>query len=310
MIKPSISIAPLMGYSDVSFCFLINQIAPDFKLYSEMLHANAVIHGKKHEYYGDLAPKVALQLGGCDPQELAKATRMACNFGFREINLNLGCPSPRVQKGAFGACLMKEAELVTKCLQAMQSAATAGTLVSIKCRTGVDDLDSEEFLHNFIAKIAATDCKHWLIHARKAHLQGLSPKANRTIPKLNYDRVYRLKSSYPQAHISINGGIGSLQEVKTHLQHVDGAMIGRWCLERPWDMRAIQQYYYPETPLLERTEVIEKYLQFLVNQGLGLHNSSAYYLRHLAHIYREEDGAKAWRRKLARATCVTDMLEQ
>ena len=293
-----ISIAPLMGYTDPYFCRLMRWIAPDIHLYTEMLHAGAVIHGQKHHHYGDLAPHISLQLGGSNPDECGKAARLASEFGFAALNLNLGCPSPKVQKGSFGACLMKNKALVSECLSAMQDQSTIP--VSIKCRLGVDDYDSDAFFFDFMSTMLEVGCDAWVVHARIAILNGLSTKENREIPVLNYDRVWRLKMLFPQASICINGGIQSIEAIDAQLTHVDGVMLGRWAMHNTWDMRGLQMHYFPDTDnLLTKDEVINHYIRHvetrLDDDGFAL----SYKLRHLANLYHGEPHAKQWRSQVA-----------
>ncbi len=307
MFQPLISVAPLMGYTDPYFCQLMHWIAPDIHLYTEMLHANAVIFADKHKQYGDIVPAMSLQLGRSDPETLAQAAQLGADFGYTAINLNLGCPSPRVQKGAFGACLMKEKKLVAECVSAMQTQRSA--TVSIKCRIGVDEFDSESFFYDFIGAVHETGCHHWVVHARKALLSGLSPKQNREIPPLCYERVWRLKAMYPHAHITINGGIDMTKDVIKQLSQVDGVMLGRWAIANPWGMRQLQLQYFPgRTELYSREEVIARYLDY-INKDTDAHASAlSYRLRHLSALFAGEECARAWRQKVAQCQDPSQLL--
>lgn len=222
-----LAIAPMMDWTDRHCRFLHRLLTRESLLYTEMVVADAAIHGKRDRLlgYDPSEHPVALQLGGSDPAKLAEATRIGNAFGYDEINLNVGCPSDRVQSGTFGACLMREPRLVADCIAAMKSVSTVP--VTVKCRIGVDDQDPEIALDTLVADVLAAGADAIWVHARKAWLQGLSPKENRDIPPLDYGRVYRLKQKYPDVFIGINGGIANLDEAETHLAHVDGVMLGR-----------------------------------------------------------------------------------
>jgi tRNA-dihydrouridine synthase A len=227
------SVAPMMDWTDRHCRMFHRQLTARALLYSEMLTTGAVIHGDREHLMGFSAAEhpVALQLGGSDPQELAEAARIGEDFGYDEINLNCGCPSDRVQSGRFGACLMAEPDTVARGIEAMRSAVRVP--VTVKCRIGIDDQDAEEDFTRFIETVADAGCETFIVHARKAWLQGLSPKENRAIPPLDYDRVYRLKQARPDLTIVINGGIEDLGQCDQHLAHVDGVMLGRAAYQRP-----------------------------------------------------------------------------
>ena len=227
------SVAPMMDRTDRHCRYFHRLLTKRSFLYTEMLHANAVLKGdteKLLNHHTDEHPLV-LQLGGSDPSALAEASSISEKFGYSEVNLNVGCPSSKVQKGRFGAILMKEPKLVAKCISQMKEATTLP--VTVKCRSGVDDMDQNIHLDNFINEVSSAGCNTFIIHARKAWLKGLSPKDNREIPPLNYERVYELKNTFPDLKFIINGGIKSLHESSIHLQHVDGVMIGREAYENP-----------------------------------------------------------------------------
>lgn len=236
MVSRKISIAPMMGYTNRYFRALLRVICPPAYLYSEMITAAALVR-RDQEYVARLLDfsaceqPVALQLGGANPQELALAAKMGQDWGYSEINLNVGCPSDRVQAGNFGACLMKDPDLVAACVEAMSRVVSIP--VTVKTRIGVDNLDSYENLCNFITKVSAVGCEVFIVHARKAWLHGLNPRQNRTVPPLHYDVVYQLKRDFPALEIIINGGIADTDSVQGHLQHVDGVMIGRAAYQDP-----------------------------------------------------------------------------
>ena len=228
------SVAPMMDWTDRHCRAFHRVLTRRATLYSEMVTSAAIVHGDREHLlrFGGCDQPVALQLGGSDPRELAAAAAIGESFGYGEVNLNVGCPSDRVQSGSFGACLMAEPALVGDCVAAMQAAVSVP--VTVKCRIGIDDQDEDEALQHFVETVAQAGCTTFIVHARKAWLDGLSPAQNRDIPPLNYDRVYRLKQSRPDLRIEINGGITSLDECALHLGKVDGVMLGRAAYQRPW----------------------------------------------------------------------------
>ena len=229
-----LSIAPMLDCTDRHERYFLRLISKHILLYSEMVVANAVLHTKPEQFLGHepFEYPAVLQLGGSNPADLAQASKLVEAAGFQEVNLNCGCPSDRVQNGNFGACLMKSKDLVADCFKAMQDAVSIP--VSIKCRIGVDEFDSWEFFEDFIQTISAAGCKVFIVHARKAWLQGLSPKENREVPPLHYDFVHRLKAEMPDLNISINGGIKTLDQIEEQLKDLDGVMVGREAYENPW----------------------------------------------------------------------------
>ena len=235
-----ISIAPMMDYTDLHCRYFLRLFSPDVRLYTEMVTAQAVLHGDSGRLLDfDPAEKpLAIQLGGSEPALLASATTAALCYPYDEVNLNIGCPSDRVQSGRFGACLMAEPDRVADCVRAMRKVATVP--VTVKTRIGIDDSDDYDFLAAFVDAVRGAGCEHFIVHARKAILAGLSPKENRTVPPLNYDRVYRLKRDFPELRIVINGGIDSIDAVRAHLERVDGVMIGRKAYADPFFLTEIQ----------------------------------------------------------------------
>lgn len=294
-----ISVAPMMGYTDRHARYLHRLIAPRCLLYTEMLTASALTHGHADRLlqYHPAEHPVALQLGGSDPREMAMAARMGALAGFDEININVGCPSDRVQSGTFGACLMAEPERVAEIFVAMQD--TVDVPVTVKHRIGIDDRDSYDDLRQFIDAVAMAGCKTFIVHARKAWLKGLSPKQNRELPPLDYQRVYRLKQDYSGLRIIINGGIKTVAEALNHLAHVDAVMIGRQVFSEPWLLAELEESLYPhESKQLTRSEVQQSYAHYMrreLQNGASVHALT----KPLAGLFHGLYGAREWRRMLA-----------
>jgi tRNA-dihydrouridine synthase A len=269
------------------------------RLYTEMVTTGAVIHGPRERLLGFDASEhpVAVQLGGSDPRELAQAARICADFGYGEINLNVGCPSDRVQNGRFGACLMQEPELVGECVAALKAAVSLP--VTVKCRIGVDDQDPEAALDRLTDCVTAAGVDELTVHARKAWLQGLSPKENRDIPPLDYDRVYRLKQARPDLPVAINGGIRTMAEVQGHLRHVDGVMLGRIAYQEPEILLSVDRELFGEEPpvadAFEAIEAYEPYVAARLAEGVRLHAMT----RHMLGLFTGRPGARAYRRHLA-----------
>lgn len=298
-----ISIAPMMDWTDRHDRYFLRLISPHVLLYTEMLTAKALLHGD-YRYllqYHPLEHPLALQLGGSDPQELAQAAVMGQDFGYDEINLNVGCPSDRVKSGRFGACLMLEPGLVADCVQAMS--AVVRIPVTVKCRIGVDEQDDYASLCHFMKTIASAGCRVFIVHARKAWLKGLSPKENREIPPLRYEVVRQLKRDFPQLSIIMNGGIKSAAEIAEHLQAVDGVMIGREVYTNPYFLAELeQQYYSPQSILPSRRSIVEKLLPY-VQAELAKQTKLSHITRHILGLFRGEGGANQWRRYLSERAC-------
>jgi tRNA-dihydrouridine synthase A len=301
LLNRTLCIAPMMAYTDRHFRYLLRLISKRTVLYTEMITAQAILHGDR-SYLLDFNEKehpLAIQLGGSDPKQLAQAAQIAEKWGYDEINLNVGCPSERVQNGCFGAALMKEPALVADCLKSMREVVSIP--VTIKTRLGVDDCDSESFLHDFIGKIVDSGCTVLIMHARKAWLKGLSPKENREIPPLQYDRVHRLKQLFPQCEIIINGGIESHDVVQAQLNQVDGVMVGRVVCSNPYWLASVDQQYYAEkTGIKSREQVVQAYLPYILREytkGVPMRQMT----RHLIGLYQGQVGARAWRRLLSEA---------
>jgi tRNA-dihydrouridine synthase A len=293
------SVAPMMEWTDRHCRFFHRLLARHALLYTEMITADAIIHGPRERLLGFDAAEhpVALQLGGSDPKNLAQAATIGADFGYDEINLNVGCPSDRVQDGRFGACLMREPQLVGECVAAMKAAVALP--ITIKCRLGVDDQDIEESLDSFADTIIAAGADALIVHARKAWLDGLSPRENRDIPPLDHARVHRLKLRLKYFPIIINGGIHTLDEAEHHLRHVDGVMFGRAAYQNPGMLLAADpKLFGAAASVSEARAAVEKlipYIEQAMAQGARLHDVT----RHLLGLFRGQPGARAFRRHLA-----------
>ena len=295
----TISIAPMMDWTDRHDRYFLRLITSRALLYTEMVTTGAILFGDadRHLRFDPAEQPVALQLGGSSPEDLAKCCEIAETYGYQEINLNVGCPSDRVQNGRFGACLMAEPKTVAACVAAMKSATSLP--VTVKNRIGIDNLDSYAHLTEFTETIATAGCETFIIHARKAWLTGLSPKENRTIPPLDYDRVYQLKQDFSELEIIINGVIQSTNEIDRHLEHVDGVMIGREAYQNPYFLAEIDNRYFGlEETAPERKEVVERILPYIdreMAKGVPLKSIS----RHMLGLFQGRPGAKAWRRHIS-----------
>ena len=292
------SVAPMMDRTDRHCRYFHRLLTKRSFLYTEMLHANAVLKGdteKLLNHHTDEHPLV-LQLGGSDPSALAEASSISEKFGYSEVNLNVGCPSSKVQKGRFGAVLMKEPKLVAKCISQMKEATSLP--VTVKCRIGVDDMDQNIHLDNFINEVSSAGCNTFIIHARKAWLKGLSPKDNREIPPLNYERVYKLKNTFPDLKFIINGGIKSLHESSIHLQHVDGVMIGREAYENPLLLAEVDSVIFSDKKVsTSRSDILKSLIPY-IGEELERGTKISHITRHLMGLFRGFDGAKNMRKYL------------
>ena len=291
------SIAPMLDWTDKHCRYFHRILTKQTLLYTEMVTTGAILYGKgDYLAFNEQEQPVSLQLGGSDPIALAKCAKLAEERGYNEINLNVGCPSDRVQNGMFGACLMGKADLVANCIDAMQK--EVNIPVTVKTRIGIDNQDSYSFLCEFIEKVMPyTDT--FIVHARKAWLSGLSPKENREVPPLDYERVYQLKRDYPQLTISINGGIKTIEEIKHHLNYVDGVMVGREAYQNPMLLTQIdQQIFGDDTPIIDPIVAIQTlypYIETQLSQGGQLNHI----MRHTLGIFNGRKGAKQWRRYLS-----------
>lgn len=295
------STAPMLDWSDRHCRSFWRRMTKKAVLYTEMITTGAIIHGKQDFLYeNDGGYPVALQLGGCVPEDLAKCAKMGEERGYTEINLNCGCPSDRVQNGGFGASLMLDAQLVARCVAAMKESVNS-VPVTVKCRIGVDNHDSYDFLCDFIETVKNAGCDHFIVHARKAWLSGLSPRDNRTIPPLMYDTVYRIKKDYPELYISINGGIENIPSAVEHLSHVDGVMVGRAAYQNSYNVltRVDRDIFGDETSVIpERDEILEWLIEYAEKQVAAGEKLSSI-TRHVLDLYNGLPGAKAYRRVLS-----------
>lgn len=294
-----LSVAPMMDRTDRHFRYFMRQISRSVLLYTEMVTTGALLHGdvRRHLEFDEAEKPIALQLGGDDPEALAQCARLGADFGYDEINLNVGCPSDRVQRGSFGACLMATPDKVARGVAAMRAAVDLP--VTVKHRIGIDHLDSYEHMAQFVETVAEAGSDRFTVHARIAWLQGLSPKENRDVPPLRYDDVYRLKQDYPHLPIEINGGIRSLDSAAEHLQHVDAVMIGRAAVDDPYLFsQADRRFFDPQAPVPTRRQVLENLLPYaerLQEDGVPIMRLA----RHLLQLAAGRPGARAFRRLLS-----------
>jgi len=260
-------VAPMMDRTDRHERFFLRCLSKKAYLYTEMINVNAVLFGNQNELlkFNECEHPLAIQLGGNDPIKLSEAATISESYGYDEINLNIGCPSTKVQNGDFGAILMKNPNLVAKCVKAIKN--KVNIPVSVKCRIGVDDMDEKKDLNTFIKKVSDSGCEVFIVHARKAWLKGLSPKENRNIPPLNYERVYKLKDEFPHLEIIINGGLENIEDSKNHLTKVDGVMMGRKAYENPFQLTKVDHLFYG-MPFLSKTrkEVLLKMIPYIIQQ--------------------------------------------
>jgi tRNA-dihydrouridine synthase A len=301
-LKPSprrVSVAPMMDWTD-RHCRSFHRILTKHTwLYTEMVTTGALLHGDvaRHLAFTPAEAPVALQLGGSEPADLARSAKLGEQWGYDEINLNCGCPSERVQRGAFGACLMNEPQLVADCVKAMRDAVSIP--VTVKHRIGVDAVEDYAYVRDFVGTVADAGCEVFIVHARNAILKGLSPKENREIPPLKYEYAYQLKRDFPHLEISINGGIKTLDEVEEHLKHVDGVMLGREAYHNPYVLAAVDSRFYgADTPVLSREEAEARLIEYARQEA-----ASGAFLggitRHALGLYRGVAGARGWRRVLS-----------
>ncbi len=293
-----ISVAPMMGWTDRHDRYFLRLISPNALLYTVMLTTGALVHGKKLEIleYNPEEHPVALQLGGSDPKDLAHCAMLADRYHYDEVNLNCGCPSERVQNGKFGACLMAEPQLVAECIDAMKQAVSIP--VTVKTRIGIDDQDSYQFLTDFIGPIAEKGCDTFIIHARKALLDGLSPAENRTVPPLRWDIAHKLKQDFPQLTIVLNGGIKSISDIQESLKHVDGVMIGREAYQNPYFLAEVEREIFGAENVRSRHEVIEAMMPY-INRCLENDVPLKDMTRHILGLFQGLPGARRWRQVLS-----------
>jgi len=303
--KKTISVAPMMDCTDRHERYFLSLISQNIQLYSEMIVSNAIIRGDRDKIlsFKKVKNPTILQVGGSNPSELAEACKISEQYGYDEINLNLGCPSKKVQKNKFGACLMKEPNLVADCVDAMVNATKLP--ISIKTRIGYNDIEDFEFLKNFILTIKKAGVKKFIIHARRAILTKLSPKQNLSIPPLKYDFVYKLKEEFRQDEIIINGGISEIIQIKDHLKKVDGIMIGRAIYHSPYFLAEIEKEIFHNENILSRDEVMEKlipYIQEETKKGTQLNHI----MRHTVGLFHGQSGSRQWKQYLSKNMCIRD----
>lgn len=294
-------IAPMLDWTDRFYRRFARELSQQTWLYTEMVNTGAIIHGDKmrHLRFDPAENPLALQLGGSEPSDLAKCAKIAEEWGYNEVNLNVGCPSERVQSGSFGACLMLEPNLVAEGVKAMRDACDIE--VTVKHRIGIDKMEDYSFVRDFVGTVAQAGCNTFIVHARNAILKGLSPKENRDIPPLKYDYAYQLKRDFPQLEIIINGGITTLADCQTHLQHVDGVMLGREAYHNPWILSEVDAAIYG-TPHIEKTRrVAMDNLRGFVERELTAGTPIRYVARHILGLYQGVPGARHWRRMLSDA---------
>ncbi|QOL25930.1 tRNA dihydrouridine(20/20a) synthase DusA [Thalassotalea sp. LPB0316] len=312
-ISHKLSIAPMLDWTDRHCRYFYRLMSKQTVLYTEMVTTGAIIFGKgDYLGYNEEEHPVVLQLGGSDPKAMAQCAKIAQDKGYDEININVGCPSDRVQNGKFGACLMAEPALVAQCVDAMK--AQVDIPVTVKSRIGIDDQDSYEFLHRFIDVVKDAGCEHFIVHARKAWLSGLSPKQNREIPPLDYQRVYQIKRDFSQLAISINGGITSFEQAQAHLAHIDGVMIGREVYQNPYILaQADQQLYGIDTVIKSRQQIIDEMASY-IDQHVAQGGKMWHVARHMLGLCNGLAGAKQFRRFLSenssQANANGDLLKQ
>ena len=303
--KKTVSVAPMMDCTDKHEIYFLSLISKNIHLYTEMIVANAITRGdrKKLLSFKKISNPVTLQIGGSNPNELAEACRISEDYGYKEINLNLGCPSKKVQKNKFGACLMKEPKLVAKCIEAMVKSTKLP--VTIKTRIGYNDVENFDFFKSFVQTTKDAGSQKFIIHARKALLKKLSPKENLNIPPLKYEFVYKLKNYFKDNEIIINGGIKTINEIKNHLNKVDGVMIGRAIYHSPYFLAEIEKEIFKNRDIPTRAEVMESlipYIQEQTSKGVQLNHI----MRHTVGLFHGQNGSKEWKQYLSKNMCIRD----
>ena len=303
-----VSVAPMMDWTDKHCRYFYRLISKNVQLYTEMITTKAILRGDKNRLlnFNDGENPLVLQLGGSDPKEMAECAIIAEDWGYDEVNINVGCPSDRVLSGSFGACLMKEPKLVAQCVEAMIE--RCDIPITVKHRIGIDDMESYDQLSDFVSLISQKGCQHFIVHARKAWLTGLSPKENRTIPPLNYPWVYQLKKDFPKLKFTINGGIETCQDIAGHLDQVDGAMLGRSIYHNPFLLEQIEvEIFKSKESTLDREHILRQYMSYIAEQsklGVPVRSMS----RHILGLYHGEANAKLFRRLLSGKVVELDQL--
>ncbi|WP_373287139.1 tRNA dihydrouridine(20/20a) synthase DusA [Alteromonas lipolytica] len=294
----SVSVAPMLDWTDRHCRYFLRLISRHTVLYTEMVTTGAIIYGKGDYlgYNGEEHP-VAVQLGGCDPEHMTRCAVKSQEYGYDEVNINVGCPSDRVKNGSFGACLMAQPQVVADCVKAMQ--AEVDIPVTVKCRIGIDDMDEYEDFSRFIDIVAGAGCDTFIVHARKAWLQGLSPKENRDIPPLNYARVYQLKAERPELNISINGGITTLEQTSAHLEKVDGVMIGREVYSNPYILADVDNRFYSDNRTTPSRAEIVGLMQAYIERQDAPYFKPWHAARHMLGLFQGQPGGRVWRRYIS-----------
>lgn len=297
--RPHISIAPMMDWTDRHCRYFHRLISPHVRLYTEMVTTGAILHGDRDRFlrFDTSEHPVALQLGGSDPAALAECTKIGADYGYDEINLNCGCPSDRVQNGAFGACLMKNPDQVARCIEAMIKASPVP--VTVKCRIAIDDEEEMPFLNRFLQTVSNAGCELFIIHARKAWLKGLSPKENRDIPPLRYDIAADARARHPHLKIIVNGGIKTVTDTAAHLQTFDGVMIGREAYQNPWLLAELETHIFGNKTLPTRESVAHAMIPYIAEQEQRYGTPAKSITRHMLGLFNGLPGARAWRRALS-----------
>tara|TARA_B100000963_G_scaffold342287_1_gene342991 strand:+ start:3486 stop:4469 length:984 start_codon:yes stop_codon:yes gene_type:complete len=303
--KKTVSVAPMMDCTDRHEIYFLSLISKNVHLYSEMIVANAILKGDRNKLlsFKKISNPVILQVGGSDPRDLAEACKISEDYGYKEINLNLGCPSKKVQKNKFGACLMQEPNLVARCIEAMANSTKLP--ITIKTRIGFNEVEDFEFLKSFIQKTKDAGSKKFIIHARKALLKKLSPKENLNVPPLKYDFVYRLKDYFKNDEIIINGGIKTTTEIKNHLDKVDGVMIGRAIYHSPYLLADIEKDIFGNKNIPTRSEIMENLIPYIheeTSKGIQLNHI----MRHTVGLFHGQNGSKVWKQYLSKNMCIRD----
>lgn len=306
--QPYIAIAPMMDWTDRHCRMFLRLIAPHVHLYTEMVTTGALLHGDRdrHLRFSPAEQPLALQLGGADPVAMAACARIGADYGYDEININCGCPSDRVQNGNFGACLMGEPATVARCIEAMGAATTIP--ITVKCRIGIDDCDDFSFLNRFIKDVSEAGCQKLIIHARKAWLNGLSPKENREVPPLRYDIAAQIKDEHQHLEIIVNGGIKTVADTQEHLQNFDGVMIGREAYQNPYSLTDIEREIFGNKSVLPRDMVARAMIPYIAEQERLYGTPAKSITRHMLGLYNGLRGARSWRRVLSETHCIETAL--
>ena len=290
----------MMEWTDRHFRYLVRLMSPNIRLYTEMITSSALVYGDRDRllHFNSDEHPIALQLGGSNAKEMASSAKWGEEAGYDEININVGCPSDRVQSGNFGVCLMKKPKLISACVSAMKQ--ETGLPVTVKCRIGVDDFDNYEFLTEFIHTVSLSGCQAFIIHARKAWLNGLNPKQNREVPELDYQRVYKLKKDFPDLYIVINGGVNSISEINNHLSYVDGVMVGRQAYKQPQFLLQVDnEVFKDENAVLKNMDDVCLNFVNYIERNMQFGVPFKCMAKHMLNLYQNVPGAKRWRRHLS-----------